>query len=186
MGAGVYGGPPICGSMRGDDPETMCLEPRPADQPGPEIGSTWSCPKCGATRTLIAKGDAGPAPAPFPPGTLQPSWTAVTIQPKALDLDAIEARAAAAQKGPWFVGFEDGSGAECGKEGATITAYAEGFEMVGRLPIIMGADFDGCSCGVLVQRDATFIAAARSDVPALVAEVRRLRAQLANEKAAAT
>lgn len=96
-----------------------------------------------------------------------------------IDLEVIAARAEAAQKGPWFVGYEDGSGATCGKEGACITALPDIPEAaeVGRLAIVMGLDADGCSAGVLVQPDAEFIAAARTDVPVLIGAVRR--AQLA-------
>lgn len=71
----------------------------------------------------------------------------------ALDLDAIEARANAATEGPW-------------------TAYPDGF--VWTKQPILGDPVSGS----VELADAQFIAAARQDVPALVAEVRRLRAAL--------
>jgi hypothetical protein len=73
----------------------------------------------------------------------------------ALDLDAIEARANAATPGPWDF-YEEGSTmfVSCG-----VTQYGEALYLAG--------DIEN-------REDATFIAAARSDVPALVAEVRRL------------
>ena len=72
-----------------------------------------------------------------------------------LDLDAIEARVNAATDGPW-------------------EAYPDGLVWT-KVPRIG----DPVSGSVLPE-DAEFIAAARTDVPALVAEVRRLRAVLAN------
>jgi hypothetical protein len=70
-----------------------------------------------------------------------------------LDLDAIEARANAATEGPWV-------------------AHPDGLVWTER-PI----PGDPVSGSTEVE-DAEFIAAARADVPALVAEVRRLRAEL--------
>lgn len=76
-----------------------------------------------------------------------------------IDLDAIEARAKAATPGPWRVnprveadpGETDGHGWLAGPPAAIEYEAA------------------------LFNRDADFIAAAREDVPALIAEVRRLR-----------
>lgn len=65
------------------------------------------------------------------------------------DLRTIEARANAATPGPWF--------------GQSTGVYGDGFHLVGRAPDTAATDLE-------------FIAAARADVPALVAEVRRLRA----------
>lgn len=72
-----------------------------------------------------------------------------------LDLEAIEARANAADLGPW-------------------TAHDDGLVWAERVgdPVSGSAE----------QPNAEFIAAARADVPALAAEVRRLRAELAAER----
>jgi hypothetical protein len=87
-----------------------------------------------------------------------------------LDLDAIEARAAAAteptDEGGWMV--EGGSRWDVysGKQSDMSTDIA-GF--------------------IFMRPDADFIAAARADVPALVAEVRRLRtALMLSEESAAS
>jgi hypothetical protein len=69
-----------------------------------------------------------------------------------LDLDAIEARSAAATDGPWWT---DGVGAS--------RVYASGLD-----------DWITVA-GDLETPDAEFIAHARTDMPALVAEVWRLR-----------
>ena len=69
----------------------------------------------------------------------------------ALDLDAIEARAAKTTPGPWVAESRD-------LDGEHLVVFP-----------------DGEDATVLCERDARFIAAARTDVPALVAEVRRLR-----------
>ncbi|MHB8406220.1 MAG: hypothetical protein ACYDCJ_12435 [Gammaproteobacteria bacterium] len=76
---------------------------------------------------------------------------------EALDLDAIEARANAATPGPWDTDEYDGG------LRSTVTAG----------PITSDEDYD-------------FIAHARTDVPALIAEVRRLRAIEARLKHAMT
>lgn len=73
-----------------------------------------------------------------------------------LDLDAIEARANDAAPGSWTVG-----GVGSPWEGAVLSAE------------------DDIVCEALVDSDLRFIAAARSDVLVLVAEVRALRVQLA-------
>lgn len=72
-----------------------------------------------------------------------------------LDLEAIEARAKAATPGPWVVG-----------PGAFWN-------------YVVGSDEHGDHAGAQEKEDAAFIAASREDVPALVAEVRRLRAEVA-------
>ena len=84
--------------------------------------------------------------------------------PAELDLDAIRARADAATPGPWwawdrgtFVGFEIAVGAPA-KDGRPVD----------RLPDAMRTDI-GC------REDAEFIAAARTDVPALLDEIEALR-----------
>lgn len=72
-----------------------------------------------------------------------------------LDLDAIERRTGAATPGPW-------------------TAEHRGFDVYET----QTDHGDVVAEAGLSTNDAAFIAAARSDVPALVAEVRRLRQQL--------
>ncbi|MEU7771250.1 hypothetical protein AB0C44_07980 [Micromonospora taraxaci] len=72
-----------------------------------------------------------------------------------LDLDAIEARATAATAGPWTTG-EDG--------------------------LVWPPQMGDPVSGSVWLPDAEFIAAARTDVPSLVAEVRRLRAELDDER----
>ena len=79
-----------------------------------------------------------------------------------LDLDAIEARANAATAGPWH----------------PHTTYPHTVwqgDMYGEDPGMIST-----TLAQEIVADAKFIAAARTDVPALVAEVRRLRAVLAN------
>lgn len=84
------------------------------------------------------------------------------------ELAAVQARADAASAGPWTWTYEE--------EGDLVSpgpfACACEFSDHGRQPIIttdMGA-YGPCTS------DRAFIASARTDVPALVAEVRRLRA----------
>jgi hypothetical protein len=76
------------------------------------------------------------------------------------ELDAIEARAAQATRGPWT--NEDGK-RQFIEAWAVIATKDGSFDVV-----TSGLDWD----------DAEFIAHAREDVPALVAEVRRLRQQV--------
>lgn len=83
------------------------------------------------------------------------------------DLDAIEARANAATAGPWEPRRGDGSTsgfAERNPGTPIVTTYETIFAF--------GVDI----AAVPVEADRDFIAAARADVPALVSEVRRLRA----------
>jgi hypothetical protein len=107
-----------------------------------------------------------------------------------LDLDAIEARANAATDGPW--GFYIGSNGNTG-------SLAAGLQMTSpssytRTRDIAEFDADTYYRGqdddlddddaeeqaqAQMAADVTFVAAARTDVPDLVAVVRRLRAQLA-------
>lgn len=79
-----------------------------------------------------------------------------------LDLDEIEARVAAATPGPWWA-FSDGP------ESGDHWYVASGSEAVAHIHSDDGRNEDAR------QPDAEFIAQARDDVPALVAEVRRLR-----------
>ena len=97
------------------------------------------------------------------------------------ELAAIEARCAAAQPGPWFAVAGPPA---CIPE--RLTMYLSGGGTV--YAVHRDASdprFD--STHVLPERepDATFIAAARSDVPALLAEIARLRAIIAGPPIAA-
>lgn len=74
-----------------------------------------------------------------------------------IDLGAIKARAEAATKGPW--------------EDFTPHSDAERFSA----SVGMASLMDDIALNVLSNRDAEFIAAARTDIPALIAEVERLR-----------
>lgn len=77
------------------------------------------------------------------------------------ELAAIEARATAATREPWIVG-------DMYVPPACLSAVS-----------VYGMGMEVAECQI--DADAAFIAAARVDVPALVAEVRRLRAALAVE-----
>jgi hypothetical protein len=86
----------------------------------------------------------------------------MTSQP--LNLDEIEARAAAATPGPWTTdGWEIYQGTGAG--------IPDLMKWVGET--CRADDYDGS------RNDAAFIAHARTDVPAMTAEIRRLRAQVA-------
>lgn len=74
------------------------------------------------------------------------------------DLDAIEARANSVIEGPWEATENCGHGVR---------------DLNGMYVVAPADDYD-----VLTREEAVFIANARADVPALVAEVRRLRAVL--------
>jgi hypothetical protein len=84
-----------------------------------------------------------------------------------IDLDAIERRANAATPGPWYVHESDRPG-----DYWTVSAdpsspfYREVFDDGS------GAGEYGEKCSIA---DRDFLVAARTDVPALIAEVRRLR-----------
>lgn len=86
-----------------------------------------------------------------------------------LDLDAIEARAEAATPGPWDIyRYRHGGGRIC----------IDDSEQPGRRRALI-ADMDGGPDAVATaynEGDREFLFHARADVPALVAEVRRLRA----------
>src|SRR5689334_23740522 len=86
----------------------------------------------------------------------------MTDQPHALDLDAIEARTNAATPGPWF---NDSHEIYAG-ENTDIPAMSE---WIGETCDPRRPDHGAAN--------AAFIAAARTDVPALVAEIRRLTAE---------
>ena len=81
-----------------------------------------------------------------------------------LDLDAIEARATAATPGPWCTdSWEIYQG----------TKYEPG------LSAWIGETCRGTSSLEQDRADAAFVAAARTDVPAMAAEIRQLRARVA-------
>jgi hypothetical protein len=89
-------------------------------------------------------------------------------------LAEIEARANAATPGPWVAG-------QHGPARFVVTAD-EGDVTVGAVTREVFEIYDGCApwrFGDAPIPEALFIAAARTDVPALVAEVRRLTAALA-------
>ena len=81
------------------------------------------------------------------------------------ELDEIEARANAATKGPWFVG--------------QAVPGLESVSRPDRRNIYCGDCSDVTSAAANIRiEDAEFIAHARSDVPKLLAEVRRLQEML--------
>ncbi len=84
-----------------------------------------------------------------------------------LDLDAIEARAAAATEGPWGVEARIG----------LVAVYRQFLPVEGDR--INNVCETGWASDRQACRDATFIAYASTDVPALVAEDRELRARVA-------
>ncbi|MFI6266134.1 hypothetical protein [Micromonospora sp. NPDC051006] len=89
-----------------------------------------------------------------------------------LDLDAIEMRAAGATPGPWATD-PDSAWRRCHE----AHEYVYATDPTDRAGIVALTGIKGEH--VRNARDAAFIAHARTDVPALVAEVRRLRAELA-------
>lgn len=89
----------------------------------------------------------------------------------ALDLDAIEARANAATRGPWRECLAEQGGCQC----CTIWSTPDDIPVADTRTAIA---YEGKVAPESAMRnDARFIAASRSDVPALCAEVRRLRAR---------
>lgn len=87
-----------------------------------------------------------------------------------LDLEAIKQREAAATPGPWVLadgsrGFTPGCTIFEGDNSGRVIAYTAS----------MGASLER------LQADGAFIAHAREDVPALVAEIERLRTALEQE-----
>ena len=93
-----------------------------------------------------------------------------------IDLDAIEARCAAATPGPWRQCGADRKGCACGmvwsEPADFVVAQGEKGERAGGF---CGFDVDDET----ISTNMRFVAHARSDVPALLAEVRRLTARLA-------
>lgn len=93
-------------------------------------------------------------------------------QPEPLDLDTTEARANAATPGPWKEHDDPWNG-------KPLIYSGEEWGRTAQSVIRSGApeygEEQGYECS---DADIAFIVAARTDVPALVAEVRRLRADL--------
>ena len=87
----------------------------------------------------------------------------------AADLDAIEQRANAATEGSWEY---DG----CGEIIQHFSLPEPWATVVSTDVACMAYCYGGSAAGVERDEDAEFIAHARDDVPALLAEVRRLRA----------
>ena len=115
----------------------------------------------------------GPDPSPAPDRAPTPPARPAAETDPVLDLDAIEARANAATAGPWtarhrHVDCTPNDDESCGL----------GLEIDGPPEAMLRGQFERGA-------DAVFIAHARHDVPALVAEVRRLRTALAPSPAGA-
>ena len=99
-----------------------------------------------------------------------------------LDLDAIEARAEAATEGPWFV-TEDDPVAEPWLIDESMSDLEK--RLAHRLLVGQGDEPEDGRCVTEISwsngldhadfRNSQFIAHARTDIPALVAEVRRLK-----------
>lgn len=88
-----------------------------------------------------------------------------------LDLDAIETRTNAATPGPWKR-FDNGVDNACDARIGSVVE-APGRVADGRVRRVASVtDWAG---GSQPKKDADFIAAARTDVPTLIAEIRRLR-----------
>jgi len=89
-----------------------------------------------------------------------------------LDLDAVRALCEAVTPGPWTATFEDHDG-DPSPSGSIVSP-----PMTGR-----GFELDGCLeilADDVKRADATFIAASRTLVPQLIAEVERLREEVAD------
>jgi len=88
-------------------------------------------------------------------------------QPAPLDLGAIRGRVEAATEGPWRTVDERGQKFALCADGTDLLVESE-------IGLICETDLDGLN--ECAEPDAAFIAHARTDVPALLAEVERLRA----------
>lgn len=86
------------------------------------------------------------------------------------DLDAIEARANAATEGPWIDRWEHIADEPEDNQRGIVNGGDETLKS-----LVVGCTWWDGHHLVLRKEDAAFISAARTDVPALVAEVRRLR-----------
>jgi hypothetical protein len=96
-----------------------------------------------------------------------------------LDLEAIKARAEAATEGPWQVdkppyalGAYTGGGGDCT---VTVSTKLKWSSKCGDEPERAGV-FKKLLVSWQSKQDAEFIAHARTDIPALIAEIERLRA----------
>lgn len=106
-----------------------------------------------------------------------------------LDLDAIETRANAATNGPW--GHHEGD--DYADVAANYQATGRGsytcLQQVARIEADwhfddpQHADCEDEDAATQAHADAAFVSAARTDVPALVAEIRRLRTRVAELEA---
>ena len=81
----------------------------------------------------------------------------------------------AASQGPWYDGFDDGSGRIDNDNGADITLEELGPR--DRLPqcVVEGGNYDGVPIGVLKQEDVDFIIAAREGYALVLRALRSLR-----------
>jgi hypothetical protein len=99
----------------------------------------------------------------------------------ALDLDAIEARANAADAGPWRSTWPDPAPAAHDLNDTIVESLAPGLSYAERM--VVGTLWHDGSHAVCSEPNAAFIAAARSDVPALAALARAQAAELATLRA---
>lgn len=109
------------------------------------------------------------------------------------ELKQIEERAAKATPGPWVPDFRDITLREATPAEAErmVLADAKSDFCLGAEIALRAADGGAAwlpcpTRSTFLNRDALFIAAARSDVPALVSEVRKLKALLVLERLAHT
>lgn len=107
-----------------------------------------------------------------------------------LDLDTIEARVNAATEGPWEAEVGEGIEVNAGtartvwNDAGDVGTPAKSWRSTDRILEVSDAEYDLPDEDYeIVAANAEFIAHARTDVPALIAEVRRLRAA---ERALAT
>ena len=126
------------------------------------VGIAQAC--CDAAARVLAAYHAGDAPA----------RRAAEAGP--LDLDAIETRAAAARAGPWRSTWPDPNDPN-NLDDPVVESLAPGLSYAERM--VVGTMWHDGSHAVCGEANAAFIAAARTDVPALVARVRELEAQVA-------
>ncbi len=96
-----------------------------------------------------------------------PSSNSVSPPAEDLDLGPIEARAAAATPGPWTLEWAEGA-----TPLSVYSMHPDGDKVGPRARPVVGGDNEGMIVGTA---DAQFIAAARTDVPLLCAQLRRLR-----------
>ena len=115
---------------------------------------------------LFTRDPAGRVPANHPGGNMTSTDT-----PTKLDLDAIKARHFAARDGEWKVNETHDDG--------TAVVYIDHESIRNAVTVLFEADW-----GELA--DAEFIAHSHQDVPALVAEVERLRDQISRARDALT